>query len=102
MQRVLEQTRARVIGGDTRVPNKVLGVFEPHSETIRKGKIARPNEFGKLVTIQETEHQIITAYQVHATGRRHPVDGGTGSASDDLRPRPESRRRRSRVQLCSQ
>jgi Transposase domain (DUF772)/Transposase DDE domain len=67
VQRVLVQTRARVIGGDTRVPDKVLSVFEPHTETIRKGKIARPNEFGKLVTIQESEHQIITAYEVHST-----------------------------------
>jgi IS5 family transposase len=67
VQRVLAQTRARVMGGDTHVPDKVLSVFEPHTETIRKGKIARPNEFGKLVTIQESEHQIITAYEVHAT-----------------------------------
>src|SRR5229473_1635055 len=65
VQRVLAQTRARVIGGDTRVPDKVLSIFEPHTETIRKGKIARPNEFGKLITIQESEHQIITAYEVH-------------------------------------
>ncbi|HKE82339.1 MAG TPA: ISNCY family transposase [Vicinamibacterales bacterium] len=65
--RVLAQTRARVVGGDTHVPDKVLSIFEPHTETIRKGKIATPNEFGKLVTIQESEHQIITAYEVHAT-----------------------------------
>ena len=64
--RVLAQTRARIIGGDTHVPDKVLSVFEPHTETIRKGKIAKPNEFGNLVTIQESEHQIITAYEVHA------------------------------------
>src|SRR5262249_12756965 len=67
VQRVLAQTRARIIGGDTHVPDKVLSIFEPHTETIRKGKIARPNEFGKLVTIQESEHQIITAYEAHAT-----------------------------------
>ena len=65
--RVLAQTRARIIGGDTHVPDKVLSIFEPHTETIRKGKIATPNEFGKLVTIQESEHQIVTAYEVHAT-----------------------------------
>ena len=65
VQRVLAQTRARVIGGDTHVPDKVLSVFESHTETIRKGKIAKPTEFGKLVTIQESEHQIITAYEVH-------------------------------------
>jgi IS5 family transposase len=63
--RVLAQTRARVLGGDTHVPDKVLSVFEPHTEAIRKGKIAKPTEFGKLVTIQESEHQIITAYEVH-------------------------------------
>jgi IS5 family transposase len=67
VQRILAQTRARVMGGDTHVPDKILSVFEPHTETIRKGKIAKPNEFGKLVTIQESEHQIITTYEVHAT-----------------------------------
>ncbi len=71
VQRVVDQTRARVLGGDTHVPDKVLSVFEPHTETIRKGKIAKPNEFGKLVTIQESEHQIITGYDVHA---KRPAD----------------------------
>jgi IS5 family transposase len=64
--RVLAQTRARLFGGDTHVPDKVLSVFEPHTEAIRKGKIAKPTEFGKLVTIQEAEHQIVTAFEVHA------------------------------------
>ena len=61
------QTRARLFGGDTHVPDKVLSVFEPHTEAIRKGKIAKPTEFGKLVTIQEAEHQIVTAFDVHPT-----------------------------------
>lgn len=68
--RLLHQTRARLLGGDIHVPDKVLSVFEPHTEAIRKGKIAKPTEFGKLVTIQESEHQIITAYEVH--DRRPP------------------------------
>lgn len=63
--RVIAQTRARVLGGDTHVPDKVLSLFEPHTTTIRKGKIAKPNEFGNLVTIQESEQQIVTAYDVH-------------------------------------
>ena len=66
VERVLAQTRARLFGGDTHVPDKVLSVFEPHTEAIRKGKIAKPTEFGKLVTIQEAEHQIVTAFEVHA------------------------------------
>ena len=47
-----------------------MSVFEPHTEGIRKGKIAKPTEFGKLVTIQEAEHQIITAYEVHRHAAR--------------------------------
>lgn len=51
-ERVLAQTRARIVGGDTHVPDKVLSLFEPHTEAIRKGEIAKPTESGKLVTIQ--------------------------------------------------
>jgi IS5 family transposase len=69
--RVLAQARARILGGDTHVSVKVLSIFEPHTETIRKGKIATPNEFGKLVTIQESEHQIITTYKVRT---KRPAD----------------------------
>ena len=66
VQRVVDQTRARVLGGDTHVPGKILSLFERHTVTIRKGKIAKPNEFGNLVTIQEAEHQIVTAFDIHA------------------------------------
>jgi transposase, IS5 family len=66
-RRVLEQTRQRLFGGDTHVPDKVLSVFEPHTEAIRKGKLVKPTEFGKLITIQEAEGQIVTAYDVHPT-----------------------------------
>ena len=68
---VIAQTRARVLGGDTHVPDKILSIFEPHTEAIRKGKHAKPTEFGKLVTIQEAEHQIVTGYDVHD---RRPAD----------------------------
>ena len=71
VQRVVDQTRARVLGGDTHVPDKVLSLFERHTVTIRKGKIAKPNEFGNLVTIQEAEHQIVTAFEIHA---KRPAD----------------------------
>jgi IS5 family transposase len=69
--RVIQQTRARLLGGDTHMPDKVLSLFEPHTVAIRKGKITKPTEFGKLVTVQESEHQIITAYEVHD---RRPAD----------------------------
>ena len=63
-QRVLEQTKARVVKGDTHHPDKVLSMFETHTEAIRKGKKVKPTEFGKLVKVQEAENQIITDYEV--------------------------------------
>jgi hypothetical protein len=30
-------------------PGKVMSLFEPHSEIIGKGKLAKPTEFGRLV-----------------------------------------------------
>lgn len=67
VRRVLAQTRARVLNGDTHHPDKLLSLFEPHTEVIRKGKAAKPTEFGKVVKIQEAEGQIITDYQVCPT-----------------------------------
>jgi hypothetical protein len=56
-----------VLHGDTHYPDKVLSVFESHTEAIRKGKTTKPTEFGKLVKIQEAEAQFITDYAVCAT-----------------------------------
>jgi IS5 family transposase len=82
--RVVGQTRARVLGGDCYVPDKVLSVFEPHTEAIRKGKHAKPTEFGKLVIIQEAEHQIISAYARPAARRPGAVDAVARSPHHDL------------------
>ena len=65
VQQVMRQTRARIFGGDTHVEDKLLSLFEPSTEVIRKGKAGKPNEFGKMVKLQEAEHQIITAYVVY-------------------------------------
>lgn len=64
-QQVLRQTRARILHGNTHAEGKLLSVFEPHTEVIRKGKTDKPNEFGKLVKIQEAENQIVTDYEVY-------------------------------------
>ena len=64
VQQVLRQTRERVLRGNTQAEGKLLSIFETHTEVIRKGKANKPNEFGKLVLIQEAENQIITHYQV--------------------------------------
>jgi transposase, IS5 family len=64
MRQVVKQTKALVFAGITQMPGKIVSLFEPHSEIIRKGKASKPTEFGKLVQVQETENQIITHYDV--------------------------------------
>jgi IS5 family transposase len=71
VQQVMRQTRERVLEGNTRAEEKILSLFEPETEVVRKGKAHKPNEFGKLVKIQEAEKQIITDYQVC---ERRPAD----------------------------
>ena len=65
VKQVMQQARARVFGGDTHVPEKLVSIFEPSTEVIRKGKASKPTEFGKMVKIQESENQIITDYAVY-------------------------------------
>jgi transposase, IS5 family len=71
VRQVMQQTRARVFRGDTRFEGKIVSVFEPSAEVIRKGKSGKPNEFGKIVKLQEAENQIIVDYEVYA---RRPHD----------------------------
>lgn len=64
VRQVIRQTKARVLQGITQWPDKIVSLFEPHTEIIRKGKASKPTEFGKLVQIQEAENQIVTHYEV--------------------------------------
>lgn len=71
VKQVMKQTRARIFRGDTHAEGKILSLFEPSTEIIRKGKAGKPNEFGKMVKLQEAENQIVTDYEVYD---RRPSD----------------------------
>jgi len=62
---VVRQAKARVFGGDTRTDGKIVSVFEPSTEVIRKGKASKPTEFGKMVKVQEVENQMVIDYEVY-------------------------------------
>jgi transposase, IS5 family len=64
VEKVIRQTKKRVLGGDNNVEGKLLSLFETHTEVIRKGKAHKPNEFGRLVRIDEVENGIVSGYQV--------------------------------------
>jgi IS5 family transposase len=104
VRRVLAQTRARVLRGDTHFPDKLLSLFEPHTEAIRQGKAAKPNEFGKLVKIQEAEARFITDYEV-CTTRVPDLELWIPALERHrqfVRPRPVLGNRRRRVRLDCQ
>ena len=65
VKQVIQQTKARIFGGDTHAENKLFSLFEPSTEIIRKGKAGKPNEFGKVVKLQEAENQMVIDYQVY-------------------------------------
>jgi transposase, IS5 family len=71
VQRVMRQTKARIFHGDTHSEGKIVSIFEPTTEVIRKGKAGKPTEFGKLVKLQEAENQVIVDYEVY---ERRPSD----------------------------
>lgn len=72
-RQVMRQARERLFKGNTHLAGKLVSLFEPHTEIIRKGKAAKPTEFGKMIKIQEAEGQIITHYEVY-DARPNDVD----------------------------
>jgi IS5 family transposase len=85
VQQAIQQTKARIFDGETRSEGKILSLFEPSTEVIRKGKAGKPNEFGKMVKLQEAENQIVTDFEVY---QQRPSD------SDLLIPSIESHQRK--------
>jgi IS5 family transposase len=71
VRHVMRQTRERIFHGKTRTQGKVLSLFEPATEVIRKGKLGKPNQFGNMVKLQEAENQIVIDYEVY---NRRPSD----------------------------
>ncbi len=65
VKQVIQQTKARILGGDTHAVGKLFSIFEESTEVIRKGKAGKPNEFGKMVKVQEVENQVVTHFEVY-------------------------------------
>ncbi|MGH8610846.1 MAG: ISNCY family transposase [Gammaproteobacteria bacterium] len=63
--RVIDQATRRVLRGES-VPNeeKLFSIFEPHTELLKRGKAAKPIEFGHMIQIQQVGGKFITDYDV--------------------------------------
>jgi transposase, IS5 family len=67
VRQMIDQTTRRVLQGQ-QVPasEKLASIFEPHTAIIRKGKLGKPTEFGRVVWLDEVEGGIISRYAVLA------------------------------------
>ena len=64
-EQVIEQTVRRVFQ-DEKVPaeEKIVSIFEPHTNIIRRGKVGKPVEYGHKVWLDEVEGGIVSNWRV--------------------------------------
>lgn len=62
-EKVIKQTKA-VLAGRLRLKKRLVSIFDTQARPIRKGKIRADTEFGRKVLVGETDHGIITTYDV--------------------------------------
>lgn len=67
--RAISQPSRRVIDGEA-MPNKekLLSLFEPHTQVIVRHKAGKPIEFGRKVVIDEVEGGIVSRYEITEEG----------------------------------
>ncbi|MDQ5827204.1 MAG: ISNCY family transposase [Chloroflexota bacterium] len=74
LERGIDQAVRRVLEGE-QVPakEKILSLFEPHTQIITRRKIGKPREFGRKILLDEVEGGIISRYELlKDVGREHP------------------------------
>jgi transposase, IS5 family len=69
LKRGVDQARRRVLEGES-VPagEKLLSLFEPHTQVVPRFKAGKPVEFGRKIRLDEAEGGLITGYAVLARG----------------------------------
>ena len=70
LEKVVWQTK-EVIRGNRHLPRRLVSLFDIGARPIRKGKARADTEFGRKVLIGETDHGIISTYEVLA---ENPAD----------------------------
>ena len=67
-EQVIDQARRRIIDKE-QVPNKEksFSIFEPHTELPKRGKAAKPIEFGHMIQIAQVDGKFITEYDIFET-----------------------------------
>jgi IS5 family transposase len=64
-EQVVNQTVRRIFAGE-KVPaaEKIVSIFEPHSDIIRRNKARKPTEYGHKVWLDEVDGGVVTRWKV--------------------------------------
>jgi len=62
-EKVVQQTQ-EVIKGKRHLPQRLVSLFDTGARPIKRGKLRTDTEFGRKVLLGETDHGIISTYQV--------------------------------------
>jgi len=62
-EKVVRQTQ-EIIKGNRRLPRRLVSLFDVDARPIKRGKARADTEFGRKVLLGETDHGIITTYDV--------------------------------------
>jgi IS5 family transposase len=64
-RQVIQQATRRVLQGEqVPAPEKIVSIFEEHTDIIRRGKESRPVEYGHKVWLNEVEGGLVSHYRI--------------------------------------
>jgi IS5 family transposase len=63
-EKILEQTEQKLHGVES-IPERIVSFCDPEARVIRKGKLSKPNEFGRTVQLIQDKSGVVLHYDVH-------------------------------------
>jgi hypothetical protein len=94
----MKRTKAR-IRRNARSESRLLGLFEPPTDVIRKGQAGKPNEFGKMVKLQERRSGLSFEYGVRAAAEWCPPATSRYRVASSIAQTRAAFRRRAKLQV---
>jgi len=62
-EKIMEQTEQKLNGAES-IPERIVSLHDPDVRPIRKGKLGKPNEFGRTLELVQDESGLMLDYQV--------------------------------------
>ena len=63
-EKIVEQTEQKLDGVES-IPERIVSFHDPEARVIRKGKMSKPNEFGRTLQLVQDESGVIVHHEVH-------------------------------------